>query len=146
MGASGTLESDDRRWCRRGGHRGHTKPHAGLACAWLACVLLAACAPGSSASAPASNSTAQPAQAAQPAPPAAVTYVAIGASDAFGVGTDDPAKQSWPSVLAGQLGASVHLIDLGIPGATVDEALSDELPIALTVHPTSSPCCSAPTT
>src|SRR4051794_10885363 len=27
-------------------------------------------------------------------------YVAIGASDSYGVGTDDPATESWPAVLA----------------------------------------------
>lgn len=59
-----------------------------------------------------------------------LTYVAIGASDAFGVGTDDPATQSWPAVLASDLGSSVHLINLGIPGETVADAVQNELPVA----------------
>lgn len=70
--------------------------------------------------------------------PYAVTYVAIGASDAFGVGTDDPAQDSWPNVLAGELGylrARVHLVNLGVPGITVSGAESAELPIALDTHP-----------
>lgn len=62
-------------------------------------------------------------------------YVALGASDAFGIGTGDPDRQNWPTILAGKLGAHVHLIDLGIPGATVAQAQRDELPVALGEHP-----------
>lgn len=63
------------------------------------------------------------------------TYVAIGASDAFGIGTDDPKTQSWPVVLTSALGTGVHLVNLGIPGATADLAIKDELPIAEAVNP-----------
>jgi lysophospholipase L1-like esterase len=63
------------------------------------------------------------------------TYVAIGASDAFGVGTDDPAKDNWPTVLAHLLGSDAHLINLGIPGETVAEARRTELPVALDAKP-----------
>lgn len=63
------------------------------------------------------------------------TYVAIGASDAFGIGTADPDRQAWPSVLARSLGTQTHLVNLGIPGETVAAALQDELPIALDSHP-----------
>jgi lysophospholipase L1-like esterase len=63
------------------------------------------------------------------------TYVAIGASDAFGVGTDDPAKDNWPTVLAHLLGSDAHLINLGIPGETVAEARQTELPVALDAKP-----------
>ncbi len=65
----------------------------------------------------------------------ALTYVAIGASDAFGIGTDDPDRQSWPTVLASLLGPHVHLINLGIPGVVVKNAISMELPIALASKP-----------
>jgi lysophospholipase L1-like esterase len=64
-----------------------------------------------------------------------LTYVAIGASDAFGVGTDDPAKDNWPTVLSHLLGADTHLINLGIPGETVAEARRTELPVALDAKP-----------
>jgi lysophospholipase L1-like esterase len=81
----------------------------------------------------------QPAQPAQPGqalfPQPTLTYVAIGASDAFGVGTDDPTKQCWPSVLAGQLGSSVRVLNLGIPGATIAQAAQDEVPVALDAQP-----------
>jgi lysophospholipase L1-like esterase len=63
------------------------------------------------------------------------TYVAIGASDSFGIGTDDPDQQNWPTVLARTLGADVHLINLGVPGATVAEAQQAQLTVALDAHP-----------
>jgi lysophospholipase L1-like esterase len=64
-----------------------------------------------------------------------LTYVAIGASDAYGVGTDDPDRTSWPTDLRDAFGPDVHLINLGIPGATVAQALQDELPIAQVSQP-----------
>ena len=65
-----------------------------------------------------------------------ITYVAIGASDSFGIGTNDPYADNWPSDLLDMLGPNhVHLIDLGIPGIVVHEALSLELPIAIDAHP-----------
>src|SRR6185312_10412724 len=67
--------------------------------------------------------------------PRDVTYVAIGASDAFGVGTNDPAEDNWPTVLAHLLGSDTHLVNLGIPGETVAEARQTELPVALDAKP-----------
>lgn len=103
-----------------------------LAIAALA-LLLAACgparAPASSSSS--SNATGQTSQSNH----RAFTYVAIGASDAFGVGTYDPAHDNWPTVLAGLLGPDAHLVNLGIPGETVAEARQTELPIALDARP-----------
>lgn len=71
----------------------------------------------------------------QPAPHARLTYVAIGASDTFGTGTDDPSSQSWPSDLAEKLGNGARLINLGIPGMHAHDALNAELPVALDTHP-----------
>ncbi|GAC1392348.1 MAG: hypothetical protein NVS4B11_27210 [Ktedonobacteraceae bacterium] len=71
----------------------------------------------------------------QQAPQTRITYVAIGASDTFGYGTDDPQTQSWPSDLAAKLGDGVRLINLGIPGVHADSALSVEVPVALDSHP-----------
>ena len=62
-------------------------------------------------------------------------YVALGASDAFGIGTDNPKTQAWPVVLDHLLGTSVHLVNLGIPGATTSQAARDELPVALDERP-----------
>jgi len=68
-------------------------------------------------------------------PKARLTYVAIGASDTYGFGTDDPQTQSWPADLSTKLGNDVHLINLGIPGVHADRALNVEVPIALDSHP-----------
>lgn len=103
--------------------------HVALLLLALLALLLAGCG-GPNAAVP---TLVQPAQV-QPAH-FALTYVTIGASDAFGVGVDDPARQSWPVVLAGKLGTSVHAINLGIPGATANQALTQELPVALDAQP-----------
>jgi len=72
----------------------------------------------------------------QQVPQARMVYVAIGASDTYGTGTDDPQTQSWPVDLAGKLGSGVRLINLGIPGIEAHDALNVELPVALDAHPT----------
>jgi len=71
----------------------------------------------------------------QQAPKARLTYVAVGASDTYGIGTDDPQTQSWPADLSAKLGDGVHLINLGIPGVHADSALNVEVPIALDNRP-----------
>ena len=63
-------------------------------------------------------------------------YVAIGASDSYGVGTDDPATKSWPAVLARSLPRGTHFVNLGVPGILLHRALDVELPVALDAHPT----------
>lgn len=64
-----------------------------------------------------------------------VTYVAIGASDTFGIGANDPYTENWAADLAQKLGNNYHLINLGIPSITVHDALKEELPVALDAHP-----------
>jgi acyl-CoA thioesterase I len=71
----------------------------------------------------------------QQEPHARLTYVAIGASDTFGIGADDPQAENWPTDLAAKLGSGVQLINLGVPAITVHQALSIELPVALDAHP-----------
>ncbi len=68
-------------------------------------------------------------------PSGKLTYVAIGASDTYGIGADDPLTQSWPADLSTLLGRQVHLINLGVPGIDVHNALGVELPVALDAHP-----------
>ena len=98
------------------------------------CLLLlatAACAQASTAIAGQSRTTTSNQQGVK-----LITYVAIGASDTFGLGTDDPYDENWATDLANLLGPShIHLINLGIPGVTVHDALHLELPIALDAHP-----------
>jgi lysophospholipase L1-like esterase len=71
----------------------------------------------------------------QATPVADMTYVAIGASDTFGTGTDDPSTQCWPFVLRQKLSPHTRLINLGIPGIDTPDALNIELPVALEAHP-----------
>ncbi|HEY0409990.1 MAG TPA: SGNH/GDSL hydrolase family protein, partial [Candidatus Dormibacteraeota bacterium] len=62
--------------------------------------------------------------------------VAVGASETVGAGTQDRLRSAWPQVLyltALQRGAVFY--NFGIPGASVAQALTAELPQALAVHP-----------
>jgi lysophospholipase L1-like esterase len=68
-------------------------------------------------------------------PSSKLTYVAIGASDTYGIGADDPETQNWPADLSTLLGGNVRLINLGVPNIDVHSALGVELPIALDAHP-----------
>jgi lysophospholipase L1-like esterase len=71
----------------------------------------------------------------QQAPNAHLSYVALGASDSWGTGARDPDEQNWPHDLARKLGSQTHLVNVGIPGITLHDALNIELPVALDVHP-----------
>jgi acyl-CoA thioesterase I len=64
-----------------------------------------------------------------------LTYVALGASDTFGIGADDPYTENWPTDLSHLLNTQAHLINLGVPSMTLHTALTAELPIALDSHP-----------
>lgn len=64
-----------------------------------------------------------------------LTYVALGASDAVGVGSNQPGSQGYVPLLADHLPKGSHIINLGISGIHLREALSQELPIALTTSP-----------
>jgi acyl-CoA thioesterase I len=68
-------------------------------------------------------------------PPAQLTYVALGASDTYGIGADDPQTENWPTDLSTLLGGQIHLINLGVPNIDVHNALGVELPVALDAHP-----------
>lgn len=75
----------------------------------------------------------------RPSPPAAahVVYAAIGASETYGVGASDRYRQAWPQVFYNDvLPQSAVLYNFGIPGATTAQALHDEVPPAVAVHPT----------
>lgn len=64
-----------------------------------------------------------------------LVYVALGASDAVGVGAAQPAREGWvPRVQAG-LPAGAQLVNLGINGATLADVLRAELPVALDAQP-----------
>ncbi len=107
----------------------------------LMVVALAACSMGNGTTPRTSGGTpvaTAPSGTATSTPNPALTYVAIGASDAFGVGTADPNRDNWPAILSRKLaisGRPIHLVNLGIPGATAALAVRDELPVALDAQP-----------
>jgi lysophospholipase L1-like esterase len=76
---------------------------------------------------------------AAPAPPAAtpaqVVYVALGASETYGIGSAEPSRDAFPQQLLARLGSGALLYNLGIPSETTAAALSDELPAAAALHP-----------
>lgn len=61
--------------------------------------------------------------------------MAIGASDAVGVGADDPTNESWPAALHAMLPRGSTLVNLGAPSITLARALDVELPVALDALP-----------
>lgn len=63
------------------------------------------------------------------------TYVAIGASDAVGIGADCPATQGYVPLLGQRMPAHTKVDNFGISGATVRVALADEVNYALAAHP-----------
>lgn len=69
-----------------------------------------------------------------PGPP--LRYVAIGASETVGIGADDPLTEAWPQLFYRvALPRAAVFVNLGIPGATVQDALSQEVPDALALRP-----------
>src|SRR5436305_6009107 len=64
-----------------------------------------------------------------------VTYVALGASDAVGIGSNIPGSQGYVPLVAAHLPNKSHLINLGISGIQLHQALSQELPLALSTSP-----------
>jgi len=64
-----------------------------------------------------------------------LVYTAIGASDAVGVGADDPTRDGWVSVLYRKLPGDSRLVNLGISGTLLRSALAQQLPVALDATP-----------
>jgi len=68
-------------------------------------------------------------------PAGPITYVALGASDAVGVGSNQPGSQGYVPLVATHLPKGSHLLNLGISGIHLHDALAEELPIALSTSP-----------
>jgi lysophospholipase L1-like esterase len=68
------------------------------------------------------------------APAKRLVYVALGASDAVGVGAGG-AAQSWVADLFQHLPRGSRLIDLGVSGSTLHDALTQQLPVAVDAQP-----------
>ncbi len=64
-----------------------------------------------------------------------LTYVAIGASDAVGVGASDPEVEGWVPRFAARLGANARVVNLGVSGSTLAQALDEQLGPALDAQP-----------
>jgi lysophospholipase L1-like esterase len=67
--------------------------------------------------------------------PRAITYVAIGASDTVGVGAGSPDQENWPALLSRRLPAGSRLVNLGISGSLIRQAIEQQLPVAIDSAP-----------
>ena len=77
------------------------------------------------------------ASAALPSAGQAGVYIALGASETIGIGAAHPNEEAWPQVFyRTALPRAFVFYDLGIPAETTAEAINNELPIALSLHPT----------
>lgn len=65
-----------------------------------------------------------------------VIYVALGASDAVGVGADNPNTQGYVPIIISRLPKHSQALNLGVSGFTLREANQQELPQAIDAHPT----------
>jgi acyl-CoA thioesterase I len=110
---------------------------------WLFFLLLAlaligeACASstGAMGAAPAVQATPTPSQPVSAQQIQPITYVALGASDAVGVGTSQPASQGYVPLLEQKLPQGSQLVNLGVSGIHLHEALNEELPRTLSAAP-----------
>jgi lysophospholipase L1-like esterase len=63
-------------------------------------------------------------------------YVAVGASDAVGVGARRPRTEAWPRLLHRRcFGRRTRFVNLGVPGATAASALAGQVPRAVPLRP-----------
>jgi acyl-CoA thioesterase-1 len=67
--------------------------------------------------------------------PKPLTYVAVGASDAVGVGARNPETDGWVPRLGARLGQNVRVVNLGVSGSTLAQALDEQLGPAVDAHP-----------
>ncbi len=73
---------------------------------------------------------ADPIQSARP-----LTLVVLGASDSVGIGARAPETEGWVPVLYGRLPPGSSLVNLGVSGALIDQALDQQLPVAVDADP-----------
>eukprot|EP00699_Malawimonas_sp_californiana_P002186 EC716754.1.p1 GENE.EC716754.1~~EC716754.1.p1 ORF type:complete len:245 (+),score=39.53 EC716754.1:59-736(+) len=69
----------------------------------------------------------------QSSPP--LRYMAIGASDAVGIGARDPAHDGWVPRFRALLGAPTVLLNTGVSGSVLSQALREQLPKAAAFRP-----------
>jgi acyl-CoA thioesterase-1 len=99
-------------------------------------VLLTACSGNTTNAGKRTNTSAAPHPVVTPTPfSQPITYVALGASDAVGVGSDTPGSQGYVPLISSRLPKGSHALNLGISGIHLHEALNEELPLALNTSP-----------
>ncbi len=64
-----------------------------------------------------------------------VVYTGLGASDAAGVGTNDAKTEDYIPLIGNHLAKGSHVIDLGISGIHLHEALEKEVPVVYSSAP-----------
>jgi len=69
------------------------------------------------------------------APSKPFTYVAVGASDAVGVGARVPETDGWVPRFGARLGRDVRVVNLGVSGSTLAQALQEQLGPAVDAQP-----------
>jgi lysophospholipase L1-like esterase len=65
----------------------------------------------------------------------AEVYVALGASDAVGIGATRPTEEGWVPLVRASLPGDPRLVNLGISGATLDAVIAQELPVLEDIRP-----------
>ena len=62
-------------------------------------------------------------------------HVAVGASETVGIGAAEPSTQSWPRVLHDSIIPDSRYVNVGVSGATVADAVRQQLPRAVAANP-----------
>ena len=66
----------------------------------------------------------------------APVYVAVGASETTGVGSDQPLRDAWPRVLhRTAMPAGSVMVNMGVPGTTVAQAIAEQVEATLAARP-----------
>ena len=66
----------------------------------------------------------------------ALTYVAIGASESVGAGADAPLREGWTKAFwTASMPRQTSFTDLAVSGSTTAQAVTEQLPLALELHP-----------
>jgi lysophospholipase L1-like esterase len=109
-----------------------------LAATVAAAVVVVGCSAGEQPAAPAGRTAGGSGGATRSAGPTATpdprVSVAVGASETVGVGADAP-DEAWPRVLHDSALPGSTLVNVGVSGATVQDALRSQLPRALAAEP-----------